>query len=271
MSAVLGDRLGGGRAAEVFAFGPGRVIKLLRSPGHSDYLEREAAAQSVARAAGVAAPEVFGIETVDGRQGLVMERVDGLDGLTAIDRKPWRVWAVGRDVGRLHKQLSQVPAPEGVRSVTELIRRPLEESPRIPEAARERLLAVFALAPTGDRLCHMDLHPGNVIESTGGPVVIDFASAVSGHPMADHARSLMTFEAGEPADDTPLKERLLIALGRGIAKRAYRSGYGAVDQRALALWMPLVVAARLDEGIPEERTRLLRMLSRSLRAVEEQG
>lgn len=32
--------------------------------------------------------------------------------------------------------------------------------------------------------------------------------------------------------------------------------------------MPLVVAARLDEGIPQERKRLLRMLSRTLRAAE---
>ena len=63
-------------------------------------------------------------------------------------------------------------------------------------------------------------HPGNIIESPSGPVVIDFANAASGHPMADHARSLMTFEAGEPADDTPAKERLLIAIGRGLGAHA---------------------------------------------------
>lgn len=268
VSAALGERLGSGRAAEVFEFGPGRIIKLLREAGPAAWLEREAAAQRVAGEAGVPVPTVFGIELVDGRPGIVMERVEGLDGLTAIDRKPWRVWAVGRDVGRLHRNLAGVAAPGALRTVREIVTERLETSARIPERARERLKSVALRAPDGDRLCHLDFHPGNVIESAAGPVVIDFANAASGHPMADHARSLMTFDAGEPADDTPRKERALIAIGRGLAKRAYQSGYGHVGREALGLWMPLVVAARLDEGIPEERVRLLRMLSSSLRAAE---
>ncbi|MFN8618752.1 MAG: phosphotransferase [Dehalococcoidia bacterium] len=268
MSAAPGAKIGSGRAAEVFEYGPGRIIKLLREPGPAEWLEREAAAQSAARAAGVAAPEVFGIEELDGRRGIVMERVEGLDGLTAIDRKPWRVWAVGRETGRLHRQLSEVAAPAGLRDVRSFVTERVESSVRVPAAARDRLRAVLERAPDGNRLCHFDFHPGNVMESPAGPVIIDFTNAASGHPMADHARSLMTFAAGEPAEDTPLKERILVAIGRGLAKKAYQSGYGAVDNEALALWMPLVIAARLDEGIPEERTRLLKMLSRSLRAAE---
>lgn len=268
MSAVLGEKLGSGRAAEVFEFGEGRIIKLLREPGESPSLEREAAGQKTARDAGIAAPQVHGIECVDGRQGLVMDRVAGLDGLTAVDRKPWRVWAIGREVGVLHRQLANVAAPAGLRSVRELVSQQIEGSPRIPAKARPRLADVLLKAPDGDRLCHMDFHPGNVIESPDGPVIIDFANAASGHAMADHARSLMTFEAGEPADDTPRRERMLIAVGRGVCRRAYQSGYGPVDRRALILWTPLVIAARLDEGIPEERARLLRMLSRTLRRAE---
>ena len=268
MSAAPGARIGSGRAAEVFEYGPGRIIKLIREPGPADWLDREAAAQAAARAAGLAAPEVFAVDEVDGRRGIVMERIEGLDGLTAIDRKPWRVWTVGRETGRLHRQLSEVAAPAGLGTIRAYVEERIESSPRVPSGARDRLRAVLERAPDGDRLCHFDFHPGNVIESPSGPVIIDFTSAASGHPMADHARSLMTFEAGEPADDTPAKERILIAIGRGLARRAYRSGYGPVEAEALTLWMPLVIAARLDEGVPEERGRLLRMLSRGLRAAE---
>src|ERR1043165_1595103 len=95
------ERIGSGRAAEVFAYGEGRIIKLLRQQGGGEFLAREADAQRAAREAGVAAPEVFGLESVDGRTGIVMERVDGLDGLTALDRQPWRVWTIGHQVGRL--------------------------------------------------------------------------------------------------------------------------------------------------------------------------
>ena len=101
MSAAPGAKIGSGRAAEVFEHGPGRIIKLLREPGPAEWLEREAAAQSAARAAGVAAPEVFGIEELEGRRGIVMERVEGLDGLTAIEED----WTQTPDLGRIESYL----------------------------------------------------------------------------------------------------------------------------------------------------------------------
>jgi len=268
MSVAPGPRLGSGRAAEVFEYGSGRVIKLLREPGRAEWFAREAAAQSTVRAAGILAPAVFGMEEFDGRSGIVMERIDGVDCLTAMQRAPWRIWSIGRAVGRLHRQLEAVAAPPDLRTVREVVMRRIDSSPRIPAAALERLRAIAAVAPDGDRLCHLDFHPGNVIESPTGLVVIDFSNAASGHPAADYARSVMTFQAGQPADDTPARDRFLIAIGRRLAGRAYVSGYGPPDRQAVSLWMPLVVAARLDEGIPQERKRLLRMLSRTLRAAE---
>lgn len=262
-------RLGAGRAAEVFPHGDGTIIKLLRWEAPASHLAREAAAQAAAQAAGVPAPEVHGIEMVDGRPGIVMDRVDGLDGLTAMDRRPWRIWQIGRDLGKLHRQLASVEAPPGIRPLMEVLRHAIETSPRVPERARSQLLELLETMPGGDRLCHMDLHPGNVIESPAGPVVIDFAAAMSGHPLADHVRSLVIFEAGEPPADTPRRERVLIAIGRGLAKRAYRSGYGRVDAAAARRWRPLIVAWRLDEGIEEERKRLLRQLSRGLREARD--
>ncbi len=100
------ERLGAGRAAEVFAYEPGLVLKLLRVPGGVESLEREAAAQTAARAAGIAAPAVSRIVEVDGRAGIVMERVDGLDGLTAISREPWTIWTV-EERPRLLRMLSR--------------------------------------------------------------------------------------------------------------------------------------------------------------------
>ena len=262
------ERIGSGRAAEVFAYGEGRIIKLLRQQGGGEFLAREADAQRAAREAGVAAPDVFGLESVDRRTGIVMERVDGLDGLTALDRQPWRVWAIGHQVGRLHRQLAEVRAPESLRTLRDVIRERVTNSARVPNPARLRLLALLDRLPDGDRLCHMDFHPGNVLESPQGPVVIDFANAMRGDPLADHARSLVIFRAGEPADDTSRRERWLIAVGRGLARIAYQRGYGRVDGRALQSWEPVIIAWRLDEGVPEERTKLLRMLSRALRRAE---
>lgn len=266
-----GERLGGGRMAEVFAFGEGRVIKLLRTKGAGTSLDAEIAAQRAASKAGVPAPAVFDERTVDRRRGIVMERVRGLDGLTAIDRKPWRVWTVGRMVGALHRELSRVAAPVGLPSLKETAEERVSNSSHVPDVARPRLLRLLERLPSGDRICHMDFHPGNVIEGETGPMIIDFANAMSGDPVADHAKSLILFNGGEAPPDTTRWAQTLIRFGRGLAARAYRSGYGPLtgeEQERLLLWQPIIIAVRLDEAIGAERARMLRMLSRSLRAAE---
>ncbi|TMA37195.1 MAG: aminoglycoside phosphotransferase family protein, partial [Deltaproteobacteria bacterium] len=39
--------------------------------------------------------------------------------------------------------------------------------------------------PDGDQLCHGDMHPGNIMLSRRGPMVIDWTNARRGHPAAD--------------------------------------------------------------------------------------
>ncbi len=264
----LGELLGSGRAAEVFALGEGQVIKLLREGGSPLALEREAAAQRAAHAAGLPVPAVVSIETMEGRAGLVMSRVEGLDGLTAVDRKPWRVWAIGRQVGRLHQQLGSANAPPELPRLLETLRLDIAQSPHIPSRARDRLLAAFDALPDGNTVCHLDFHPGNLVESPEGPFVIDFADARAGHPLADHAKSLVILEAGSLPPGASRWELALVKVGRRLMRAAYIAGYRsdtAIDEAALRRWRAMMIAHRLTQGIEVERVRLLRMLSKSMR------
>jgi len=267
LESTLGKRIGNGRIAEVFEFGDGQVIKLWREPGEHAWVAREAEAQRAVIAAGVPAPAVIAATEVEGRPGIVMERVDGLDGLSSGQKKPWRIWAIGRATGQLHRQLATVQAPAELPSVSDLAREAITYSPNIPQSARARLLAVLERTNGGTALCHMDFHPGNVMETASGYVVIDFANACAGDPVADYAMSRLLLRVGSPAE-VSASERVLITTGRLLMATAYLTGYGAVDPPALALWQPLVIAIRLKAAIPEERTGLLRMLSSSLRMAE---
>jgi Ser/Thr protein kinase RdoA (MazF antagonist) len=203
---------------------------------------------------------------IDGRNGLVMERVDGVDGLTAAMQKPWRIWSIGRGIGRLHRRLSQVTAPVELPAFSDRTRLILEHPP-FPDTYRARLLALLESAPSGAALCHMDFHPGNIMETARGPVVIDFANAQSGHPLCDHIQSLLLLTVGVPAE-VGFRERMLILAGRKLITRAYRSGYGKVDKREFARLRPLVIAQRMADRIPEELPGLERMLPEALAKAE---
>jgi hypothetical protein len=71
----LGRLLGVGREAEVFEFGD-NVVKLYRPSASKLFAFREAANITAAHLLGLPAPETFGLQTFDGRWGIVMAKVD---------------------------------------------------------------------------------------------------------------------------------------------------------------------------------------------------
>lgn len=97
----------------------------------------------------------------------------------------------------------------------------------------------------GAVLLHRDLHPGNVMLSPSGPVVIDWTNAA----------------AGDPAFDVALV--WTIALGTGLpgAERFARAFVAHFDGWERAL--PEAVAYRLADAnvTPAERERVLRLLT----------
>ena len=85
----MGERVGIGRTAEVFAWGADRVVKLLL-PGFPDEIgEAEAAAAALVGANLEAAPRFFGSTRIDGRYGLIYQRLNGPSMLDRVSSRPW--------------------------------------------------------------------------------------------------------------------------------------------------------------------------------------
>lgn len=265
------ERLGGGRAADVFAWTPGVVLKLVREERFEPALEREAAGLEAAAAAGLSVPRPLGFVTHDGRLGLLLEHVDGRDGFSLIEARPWRTWTLSRLIGRLHVDVGEATAPASMMNLKERARETIETSVHVPAKARPRLRALLDSLPDGDRLCHMDFHPGNVMLTSECPYIIDFPNALRGPAIADHAKSWVILRAGKAPPGQGRIVRVLISLLRRVALAGYEHGYRSaadINESELARWKAIQVAMRLDEANPAERTGLLRLLSRSLRAAE---
>src|SRR3954468_6650400 len=77
MQGSLGEKIGEGAFSEAYAWAPGQVVKLFK-PGVSHLLGRhEVRMIRAVHAAGAPVPEVFGELTLDGRFGIVLQRLDG--------------------------------------------------------------------------------------------------------------------------------------------------------------------------------------------------
>jgi aminoglycoside phosphotransferase (APT) family kinase protein len=252
-------RLGGGREAEIFDFGDGRVLRLARDPQRGPSVDREVTALAAAKRAGAPVPAVYGRLTVEGRPGAIMQRLDGDDLLARLGRRPWSVWSIGQTLGRVHARLHGVAASEDLPTLIDEIRSRLG-SELVPADLRDGALARLAELPDGAQLCHGDFHPANLLPAGNGYAVIDWTLGARGHPAADVARTrLLIAQAGIPAD-APRAVRWLARLGRRILLSAYLRGYRkerSLDLTLVERWAPVLATVRLADDIPEERAGLL--------------
>jgi aminoglycoside phosphotransferase (APT) family kinase protein len=179
-----GALLASGRAADVFAFGDGLVLRRYRTP--HDCLYEAAVMQHVADH-GYPAPRVVEVSGGD----IVMERIEGHTMLADFGKHPWLIRRHARTLAELVTKLHAIPPPAWL---------------------HDKLGG-------GDAIVHLDLHPDNVILSPRGPVVIDWTNAGCGDPNAEVADLWVLFSAAQPPGNR--FERRLISAGRGLFMNSF--------------------------------------------------
>jgi aminoglycoside phosphotransferase (APT) family kinase protein len=201
-----------GRDTEILDHGPGLV---LRRPRVARSMASEAAVMTWVRAQGYPCPEV--VEVVD--EGIVMQRIEGVAMLDVLPRQPHRMRAHATLLADLHGWLHLLPGHELVDVVD--------------------LGHPFG---SGATLLHADLHPGNVLLTADGPVVIDWSNAALGPAGADLAVTWLLMAAGQP--DASRIELLAVKAFRRIFVRAFLA---AVDRDEAARGLRVAYDRRLGD------------------------
>ena len=254
------DRIGRGRTADVFAYGDGQVVKAFHANVRQTTIDREASVVRALSGVVLPVPRFEGVIPVDGRDGLVFERVVGPSMLAVLASTPWRVVPLAQLLADVHWRIHAERAPGLPRQrdyVSSAIRAAL-----LPEAARIAALSRLAELPEGDHVCHGDFHPDNVVLTPRGPVVIDWLTAVQGEPAADVARTLLLLRYASPPSGPSL---VLVLVLRRLFAAAYWRHYArrtGMRQSMVDAWRLPLIAARLAENLPsDEQKRLLRLIS----------
>ncbi|MBM3300017.1 MAG: phosphotransferase [Deltaproteobacteria bacterium] len=266
MNASRGPLLGIGREAEVFAWGDRQVLKLFPPNWPTAAVEYEARATCVAYSSGVNTPRVDEVIERDGRLGIIFERVDGPTMLHVVTTQPWHLWPFARSFAELHFAVHQCTAPQ-LHSARRSVEGRIQNAPALSADLKRAALRAWAQLPDGDRLCHGDLHPDQIIVSPQGLVIIDWADALRGHPWADVARTSLILRFSPLPPGTPLPMRLITHAFRRLFHSEYLRHYfqlSSATKEPLAAWEAPLAAARLCEEIPGERERLLRLVGARL-------
>ena len=268
MQGSLGEKIGEGAFSEVYAWAPGQVVKLFKA-GVSHLLGRhEVRMIRAVRAAGVPVPAVFDEVTLDGRFGIVLERLDGPT-LWHLSRTGAVTFEqAGAIVAALAISLHKTSPPPEVLCMREYMESELRhDDGKVPKRIAADILALIDRLPTGGGLCHCDLSPGNVIMTAKGPRLVDWSFAMRGPAALDLGfLHVILSELAPEIADNPERPRATNAAAQ--SEYARLAGISLAElTAAMEPYLPIVrTFVVLGNVVPALRERLIQRIEAGLRS-----
>jgi hypothetical protein len=249
-----------GSRSVVRMWGDDAVVKVPNDGVPSSWIRHEAQFTSAVWAIGVPAHRLLGIEQHGDKLISIYERVGGPTLWSLINAEPSRAATYGALLGELHARVLTVVPPVSLPRQGDRLRCKLRRASASFDVPYSESMARVPDARPSIGVCHGDFHPGNVVMSPGGPMIVDWFDACRGDAAADIARSSLLLGAGVPnskhLEHLPGHTPQIL----GDVHAAYLAtvcGRLEIDTRLVDRWRRVEAVARLAEGV--DPTELLEL------------
>jgi aminoglycoside phosphotransferase (APT) family kinase protein len=139
---------------------------------------------------GLPVPTVWSVQQIDGRWGIVFDRVNGVSFAEQMQGAAAPIPQYLEILARLHTRIHAHPANQ-FSSLKGWLATSISRGMPLDEPRKQILLNGLEDMPDGDRLCQGDFHPMNVLGEASQPMVIDWPNACRGDPAGDVCRSYL--------------------------------------------------------------------------------
>jgi len=254
---MLDKPLARGRTADVYRWDDKHVLKLFHNWFEFEDIQYEFRIAHAVHASGVKTPAVKELIQVEGRNGLIYERVDGRSMVEIFSHKPWLVFSYSRVLAKLHGEMHECVFKAEVPHQYDKLRNKINHADVLTTSLKNKLLTELESLPRAERVCHGDFHPANVLITGDDAIVIDWIDAARGNPLADVARTSIIFLGAASTRQIPNPvDKLFTKISHALYLREYfrLRPHGQDEYRR---WLPVVAAGRLTEGMTELETWLL--------------
>jgi Ser/Thr protein kinase RdoA (MazF antagonist) len=251
-----------GRTSEIYPWDDGHVLKLFRDWCPSDWVDYEAKIARAVYEAGIPCPAPGEIVEVDGKRGLIYERLDGISMLEDLNARPWMGLKHARSLAELQVEINQ-KSSISLPTYKDRLSDDIRSTAQLNEDLRKEALDLLDFLPNRQNICHGDFHPGNVLITKKGPIVIDWMTACTGSPWGDVARTSLLLSVGAKTAGKQVRPivRIMVRLYHWIYLNRYRMLIPDTENE-MDRWMPVIAAARLNEEIIPEREVLIELVKK---------
>lgn len=264
----MNERIGQGRTADVYRYGDNKVLKVFHQ-NLSSLADEEFARAKQIQDTGVCAPAVYELIDVNNAKGIVYEYVRGITLLEQMQNSPLQISRYAKQLATMHAELHRTPV-SNLKSLKESLSYAIDHAPLLTQQEKTTILRYLESLPDGDRLCHYDFHPGNILVFEGTAKIIDWMTAGAGDPYADVCRTCLILRSNVQPYNTSFAQKTMLNIFRTVLCKIYLQQYLKLTNSTAAQvdrWFLPVAAARLHEGIESEQPYLTGIITRLLSSL----
>ena len=228
-----------GNTAEVYDYQEGKILKLFKSGYLVDDIHREFNNSALVNKFGIPSPKAYEIlpNVMDGRTGIVYEKIDGQDLLQEV-------------MGNIQNQEYVLQRIESLASIhKDFINHTSTDCISYKDYLNFFGYPNTASLPDGDFLCHGDFHFANLLRSQQNPekiCVIDFMNLCHGPKEYDVARAYVLLTEDVFGPDIAPEIRKMLMQAKQLSGQIYlnKMGYSLKD---IEQFIPAVEFCRKKE------------------------
>jgi len=228
--------IGQGATTTIYRDGSKAIKLYVNAPPNE--AENEAERQRFAQSAGLPVPAVIGVRQVnDNAIALDMQYINGKTLMQPKMDKNERCNAIDTLV-KLQCTVHKIIA-SGQPKQTDKLAQKIKRTRHVSEPEKSKLLTTLEWLDTNSvNLCHGDFHPLNILYDGSNYWIIDWVDATAGNPLADACRTYLIFKQ-------------FITRQAGIYLRSFCKEANVKSEDVL-IWLPIIIAARLNENMDEK-------------------
>ncbi len=262
MNHELGERIGIGRTADVYAYHDDTILKLFKKEC-SGLSEQEVARHTLIQEYGLPVPKLHDVVTVNDRTGLIYKRVHGVSMLHMTRESMHKLPKYARDMAALHREVGSCQIEEGLPSMKDDLERSIGKQKLLDINETLEVVNYLNTLPEGDRLCHGDFHPDNILVEGDQYYIIDWETCSKACFSTDVMRTHLLMTYGSPPEASLIDRLVSRWGGKAFMHYYYKELYKdkSINKGERLVWEMPILSARLIEGVPEsEKEKIVKRL-----------
>lgn len=186
------EKIAEGTSSEIYELTNSTVVKLFKDNYQDIILEKEFNNNLLICKTGIHTAQVISKINLEGREGIVFEKLNGITMAMLLKKKPWLIIYYAKRFAETHVAIHQCLCP-GLPSQKNALKQFIYLK-NLSKDAEDRLLDILNKLPDGENICHNDFNLDNVVLFHNRYYTIDWFCATNGDPAMDIAHTLINLK-----------------------------------------------------------------------------